>query len=428
MVFGLRKKVDPFETCMSPTDSRRPHVWSSHSCDGPVNKDRCPAGFGILGENVKFPSTSPGYCALNWSEKWRAKCYYNKYKSSANINFNCCAGIKKNISHICPPGICKNSQKCKSVMRERCRNNATNPGYDKACMPFLNTYPDVADEIMPMKCATDASMKNNPLCQSYCKNNPGKCPQVPGFCERNPTNPLCSCINSALNSVKGGTAAPPSCFDNKCKTTGYQTLAMANVAKRGCTYIDCSSIVNASDNSVIKNVAVSQQCSAEISRKTERDRLTQDTPASERTPQQHKEISDAAKSNETAMLETAARDMAMYKVAGSAWVNFYVKNHIKVNNFANDWNMPVASRINLTGIPEPYYEKIKDITTGPSILILLFIILIVIAITWKLLSKKKMKKGGSIPLYPQQYPQQYPQPANMPMNNLAYNLPKIGTY
>jgi hypothetical protein len=431
MVFGLRKRTEPFATCPSKTSEGSVFVESREVCTpGELTASVCPKGFKIYGGSTQY-SEGTTYCAGDFFKqvpRWKAKCYYSNFSDNEDTLATCCAGIMP--QKYCAAGYCKNSQQCKQTLLNFC-GRGENWKNKKICTPFMDTYPDAAKIYMSSKCSTDGSIRDNIECQSYCKNNPGKCPQVPGFCERNPLDPLCACIKSPLNAIDGGAAAPPSCFDTKCKTTGYQTKAMANVVKSGCNFvkIDCPTIIKASDGAVIKNVSVAQQCSADINRESERDRLNRDTPAKERTPQQNQDISNFAKSNETKMLEAAARDMFMYKVAGSVWVNYYVKNHTQMNNIANGWNMPITNRINLTDIPEPYYEKIKDIATGPSILIILFIILIVIAITWKLLLRKTKKKGGytqyPIPLVQPQAVQSPPSPA---INPVFVDLPKIGTY
>ena len=135
---------------------------------------------------------------------------------------------------------------------------------DASCIQWKIANMDAYNNFMNRKCS-DVNNVGKQACKNYCLANPGKCNTVATFCVTNPDDPLCACINSSLNNLPGSASAPAVCFDNKCQTTGYKTQTMLDISKNCPSYteINCTQVLNSSDQSVMENSNLKQICSAQ---------------------------------------------------------------------------------------------------------------------------------------------------------------------
>ena len=103
-----------------------------------------------------------------------------------------------------------------------------------------------------------ADKLNEPLCQSWCKQNPTLCdPRAIEFCNANPTDPFCTCLKSPA-AIKG--VINPRCVDRKCLDTGYMTSGMQQTQ---CpSMVDCSvqAVLNNSGVILSNTIPVQQNC------------------------------------------------------------------------------------------------------------------------------------------------------------------------
>ncbi len=178
-----------------------------------------------------------------------------KRKMTPDI-IGCASGEREPME--CPNNLCSaDAPDSIKFMRSYCSTNLDS----KTCENWALKRPQDHEQILQKECENINSV-GKPMCRTFCKNNPGKCPAVHDFCALNPDDPICSCINSTLNKTAG--APPASCFDNKCIQTGYQSLAMNEISKNCPNYINCTQIINAQDGAILEDVNIQQLCSTEI--------------------------------------------------------------------------------------------------------------------------------------------------------------------
>lgn len=133
-----------------------------------------------------------------------------------------------------------------------CSSNASNAG---SCGVYSGNS---AECVATMKLFCNAYPERQE-CKEWCKNNSEFCDaSVMQYCEKNPNDPYCSCINSPANKLG---LANPKCVDAKCIRGGYLTT---NMIKTPCpTIINCevrNTLVN-QGVALATSFSTSQNCS-----------------------------------------------------------------------------------------------------------------------------------------------------------------------
>lgn len=261
-------------------------------------------------DGVDLIGCNPGYTFTGWEKFKRTWPMADQYLRICTRNISgtplqCASGQRD--SMVCPNDYCKHTSPASiSYMIDYCKiGDRIFEDYD--CKKWGGYQQAAFKGVLKNKCNNVTNLKN-PQCQEFCRSNPGQCPTVIDFCSIHPTDPLCSCLKSPLNTITGEGAPPVSCFDNNCIETGYHSTSMERVSKNCPAYINCKMIINAQQGAVLNNVNIQQKCAIEIAKdQTERQsaeaaamRATADREAARRA----KELADA---------QTAQRDKARAK-------------------------------------------------------------------------------------------------------------------
>ena len=187
------------------------------------------------------------------------------------------------------------------------------------------------ERVLKDKCNNVTNLQKT-QCQEFCRSNPGQCPTVIDFCSIHPNDPLCSCLNSPLNDIKGEGAPPVSCFDNKCTETGYMSTNMKRISSSCPNYINCKQIIDFQDGAVLDNVKIQQQCKLEISE----DRKKKQIAASSTDPLKKKQIAASS----TDPLKKKPKWLRKYDKAISTGIGKKVAD--KINNTVPDTGLVVG--------------------------------------------------------------------------------------
>lgn len=180
-----------------------------------------------------------------------AKC--KKFQHTANID-DCCLGKQPFMYPYvtCNPAYTPLAPVCTNSVQKHCAkgNNIFN---DNLCTTWSNSYKDVA---FPLKKSYCAQYPNDPYCKIWYTTDEaqGRIDDliVTNYCKLNPTDSICSCINSEIPC--------PNKFDLNCiKNNGYKTYEMINVQ---CpNVLNCTQFLGLSPGAKAIATNVDQSCS-----------------------------------------------------------------------------------------------------------------------------------------------------------------------
>jgi hypothetical protein len=140
--------------------------------------------------------------------------------------------------------IVNNNAFTKDVCNTWCSNNTSE----------CNTYKS--------KYCNDPKTYKDPECKPWCMKNMGLCDDgMYLYCKDNPTDTICSCINSDLITYKYN----PICQDKVCIDTGYQTTSMTNARGKECEIIDCGTYFNIKNGGKVQlnDINIEERCGKE---------------------------------------------------------------------------------------------------------------------------------------------------------------------
>lgn len=307
------------------------------------------------------------------ADVFRRECGRKK-DSTSNWQFNC--AVERTDANKCPNDWCGPlANNSLNYMRDTyCKgtNILNRPGCDE--WGRIQSVEPQYTAMLKRECNKIGNMTHQ-KCQTFCRNNPGECSSATMFCDAHPSDPLCTCLKSPL--VQFGPNAPPECFDDACKATGYRTRAMADVANAGCNYVNCNQILTAVGGGTIENVTLQQKCSNEI--KSLEEKKAEEAAARAR-----------AEASQPKTLEEQARDAARGGTSGTfgivepAWKKQYkvVIRYEPLKTFVSIVN---------DNVPDTDIE-IADIELDDIKPLIVFFILIIALITyWQYAKKQNVK-------------------------------------
>lgn len=151
----------------------------------------------------------------------------------------------------CDPDIHSLAPVCSSIVQSNCAgsNIFTQP----LCKNWAAKNPDLAFNIKKTFCTSD-KIKTDQNCRNFVANEAqGKIDDIMvlDYCQKNPTDPLCSCIISEFIC--------PNKFDSRCiQKGGYKTKDMATTV---CpSVLNCTQQINISPDALSFGVNVEQNC------------------------------------------------------------------------------------------------------------------------------------------------------------------------
>jgi hypothetical protein len=240
-----------------------PYKWcGENNCrndakDTGTDKDKselvgCPAGYRHMGYK-KFARSV-------LADQYLRLCGKNN-----NFDFMGCAFGESSTPSDCPSNMCtKDAPHSVKYATQYC--NAGNNIFDKAvCRRWKNGRPREWHAAMKSKCNSGMTNLGKPVCQEFCRDNPGECSKARDWCALNKDDPFCSCIYNDLNDIKGA-SAPATCFGNPCPVSGYkESKYYPGAPNQTCpTYLDCKQIVTVDNEALMENSNLQQHCSADI--------------------------------------------------------------------------------------------------------------------------------------------------------------------
>lgn len=129
--------------------------------------------------------------------------------------------------------------------------------FDNICDTWCSNNPDVCRTHKAKSCNNNFDPT---YCKDFCVQNPGSCDVgVNSYCLKNPSDAICSCINSDVKKFQFN----PVCTDNNCIRSGYATSSMMNSKQGGCQIVSCTTQVDISKvggNVSLNNAVMEQNC------------------------------------------------------------------------------------------------------------------------------------------------------------------------
>jgi hypothetical protein len=184
----------------------------------------------------------------------QAKCRMARYGGDMP---SCCLGLRSERGS-CNPAWNISDPGCDAAYNDYCVKN-DNIIRDPICQRWRDIRPAQARQVTQNYCTTHL---DDPECRTWCKTaadaGDGVCDgAMKVWCDKNPGDPLCTCIKSPLQNPQFG--INPKCNDRKCIDSGYVTQNMRNTS--------CPDITNCAVQAKIINsgiqmagVTIDQNC------------------------------------------------------------------------------------------------------------------------------------------------------------------------
>ncbi len=176
----------------------------------------------------------------------------------------CCLTGKSMIGNVtCDPKYRDNrSTSCFPLMRDFCLKD-DHIFTSEICKTWCSDHKDVCDDVLLRRCSV-SDLNSSKECLDLCMKNMGKCDTaMDNFCQKNPGDGKCACLNSA---IKKQTTYNPVCVDSDCIRHGYQTSSMLSSRGSGCQIVDCRTYFDIKSQGKVsfEDVNIEQRCKAEF--------------------------------------------------------------------------------------------------------------------------------------------------------------------
>lgn len=164
----------------------------------------------------------------------------------------CCRGVAGDKQQFCQQFNGPGQPACNPTLTRYCGQSIDNL-FGPFCQNWLGQNPSMKTSMETAMCNQSGNLGNQ-KCKSWCKET-GKCDSaIEIYCERNPGDPMCTCITSPIKKYN------PACVDAACISTGYATQSMRTMQ---CpNVVDCSAqlALNAGGRAIAIGTKIEQNC------------------------------------------------------------------------------------------------------------------------------------------------------------------------